>query len=226
MNRYAYNPSKAAELLRGAGFTKKAGSWYTPRGARFKANVIVDGGLALFVNDGNVIAHDLTSFGIHTTSSALSSMAPLTIGTYDLAYWFVADETADPLVDFAQTFSSDNYPPTWDGSGKCPCQSEIGFTPVATVPGRGRINLSATISREADTLGSPSEWKRLSWDWARFFNKELPVLPLENNAIDITQSTVRYDDWPPQRSWLYTMAGGGGPRIMVFNQYGYIRLEK
>lgn len=226
LNAYSYDPSKAAKLLRSSGFTKKKGSWYTPRGTRFTANILVDNSLALFVNDGNAISHDLTTFGIHTTTSASSTMSALTNGTYDLAYWFIGDETADPLVDFAQTFWNDNYPPTWDGTGNCHCETEIGFSPVGTVPGLGRTILSATIAREDDTIASPSEWKRLSWDWARFFNKELPVLPLENNAIDITQSTVRYHDWPPRHSWLYTMAGGGGPRIMVFNQFGYLRLKR
>ena len=64
LERYDYNPSKAEELLKSVGFTKKGGKWYTPDGEPFKLTMIAPGGWTDWVAAMTEVAEELKTFGI------------------------------------------------------------------------------------------------------------------------------------------------------------------
>ncbi len=64
LNKYEYNPTKAAQLLESVGFTKKDGKWYTPDGKPFKLTLIAPGGWTDWVSAMQEVANELKAFGI------------------------------------------------------------------------------------------------------------------------------------------------------------------
>lgn len=231
LNTYSYNPSRATALLESAGFTKQSGIWYTPRHLPFKLTVTTNGGVPAFVTASVEIGRQLTAFGIHAEAQPLTGpalQAGLTNGSLEMSFWFTSfAESLDPLYYFQSTLGSFNYPATWDGQGSCHCQTAIGMGPFASVPGLGKVNLGQTIARETTTVSpGTAEMRRLTFDWARLFNAQLPVLGIIQNAEGENYSSRRYTRWPPEKSVAWTFASGAASRILPFNQMGYIRLRR
>lgn len=228
LHRYRYNPEKAASLLKGLGFTKRQGRWYTPKGTPFTLSLGVMAGNDEFLADGSAISKDLGNFGIPTAVTAVPAPSVVTdtqSGQFDMTDWFVDDGFQDPLSYFDSTLVGFNYPPTWNGQGTCPnCKVSIGIGPFASVPGLGRVNIAQTLNTEVNTIGPGPRWKQLTWDWVRFTNSQLPILPFQNNTIHASYSTVRYSDWPPKSSYLWDFYGFR--EILLFNLHGYVRLKK
>lgn len=235
LQAYQYDPAKATALLRGAGFTKRHGLWYTPKGKPFNFTIYEPAGYTQFDEDGIIIAQMLKHFGI---GAITQDMASATYGTQQLDGDYAVSENfmdwgiGSPMADFAATFVSTakkstwNYPIYYNGNGPCSgCQVAIGIGPIAKVPGLGRVNIGATLNAEVNTA-PPSTWAKYTWDWARFINEELPILPLYNNAFHMIWSTGRYTDFPPLKTqgWLWTDLNG--KEQVVWMQLGYLRLKR
>lgn len=63
---YHYNLTEAAAMMREGGFVQKGGEWYYPNGTQVTVTLI-EPPLADWVTAGNIIANNLTAFGIKTT---------------------------------------------------------------------------------------------------------------------------------------------------------------
>lgn len=232
LDPYNLDPDKAASLLQGAGFTKKGGKWYTPKGDQFKMTINTLSGYSLFETDANVIAQSLKSAGIDASVTAVPSPAygqRQGTGQYGVSINWVDYGSSNPLTYFNTTLSSFNFPATWNGQGTCKtggktCQPAIGVGPFGDVPGLGKVNLSQTINHQVFTVPPGSDWNTLTWSWAQFVNKELPILPVQNNAIHEAYSTSRYTNWPADSSKLWTLYGGGR-QMLYFMQNGFLQLK-
>lgn len=74
MTKYNYDPNKAAQLLQSIGWKKNSsGQWEDPTGKVPNFSIASDGGWVPAVNSGEVVAEQLTQFGLPTTYKAVDS---------------------------------------------------------------------------------------------------------------------------------------------------------
>lgn len=232
LNPYNYDPAKATSLLESVGFKKKGGTWYTPKGTVFSLTISEPSANSQFDTDGVVIAKQLSNFGIHA-QSVIVNQATYTdqqyAGDYQLSENFFDWEVGPPMADFAQVFGwpslpSYNYPVSYSGKGPFTGQVTIGFGPVSKVPGLGTVNVAQALNAQINEA-PPSTWARYTYDWARWVNQNLPLLPLYNNAFHEAYATSRYTHFPPlSAKWLWTNLSDVGQSVVMM-QDGYIRLK-
>lgn len=229
LDHYNPDPSKAASLLRAAGFTKRGGRWYTPKGTPFTIDIADPAGTNTFDEDGIVAAQELTNFGIKSSSTDVEVpgfWTQASQGQFGMAEDWVDYGTggSGPLSYFTVIYETYNYPDTYDGKGICSgCKPAINMPPIENVPGLGRVNLARTLNTEDTTTSSHAQLAKLTWDWARFTNEELPVLPIQNNRIHNGYNSAGFT-WPPPSSWLWKLANSGD--VLLFSQYGYLKPKK
>lgn len=233
LNHYPHDLDKAASLLQGAGFTKKDGKWYTPKGDPFKFTLTEPASYAQFTEDGQIIAGYLKDFGIDVQ-----------VEQVDQGTWSVKSQSGDyavtqnfmdwggsrsPITDFAAGFGqpappSWNYPISYSGNGPCNCG--IGIGPEADVPGLGHVTIAAALNHEVQEA-PPETWAKYTWAWAQWVNQNLPILGLYDNAFHTIYQTNRYTDFPPQsKKWLWTEVTPGIPgQPVLWMQNGYLKLK-
>lgn len=221
LNPYNYNPSKAASLLESVGFKKVNGTWMMPNGKPFKTTIISPN----FTDDEFVyktFADWLTAFGIPTQEDVLDSTtsdADEVNGDFEMISEYSA--VLDPLQLIDGLLGSANNFVT---SGPNHGQPGLGFGPVMNVPGLGKVNVPATLDHEAYGAAPGKQMKKLTFDWARLVNQQLPVLSWGDRTHPIAVSTVEFKDWPKSSSVLWADIGtyeSGGLLDML--EAGYVR---
>jgi peptide/nickel transport system substrate-binding protein len=233
MNPYSYNPAKATQLLQSVGFTKKNGTWYLPNGKVWTVTISEWAGYTQFDDDGLAIVTMLQHFGIkanEVTVNAATYTSQQLAGDFAISEQFMDwGGTPNPLADFAATFAQGalpawNYPIWYDGKSAFQGTVAIGIGPVSDVPGLGKVNIGAELNREVNEA-PPSQWAAYTYDWARWIDQNLPLLPLYNNAFHIIYGTTRYTDFPPDSvKWLWTNLGGAA-QIVTQMQEGYLQMK-
>jgi peptide/nickel transport system substrate-binding protein len=233
LNPYNYDPAKATQLLESVGFKKKGGTWYTAKGTPFTLTIDEPSTNSQFDTDGIVVANMLKAFGIDATSVIVNNATYADqqyAGDYELSEQFQDWQIGTPMSDFGQTFAwpalpSYNYPVGYDGKGPFSGSVTIGFPVISNVPGLGTVNIAQALNKEINTA-APSTWGQLTYDWARWFNENLPFLPLYDNAFHEAYSTSRYTDFPPMSAkWLWTNLSDVGQPV-VWMQEGYLKLKQ
>lgn len=214
LNTYRYNLTKAAKLLESVGFTKRNGQWYTPKGARFTITYQVPAGWTGEVASATIIPRWLDAFGIKTTGVAVEQPGYWTYqekGEFEMDWGFVTGGGVDPLQWYANVLSGMNSGSTKTGN------IGIGFGPVMNVPGLGKVNVPQTLTKEAETVPPGPQMKKLTWDWARLVNQELPVFSYDSKTLPIQYSTKHFT-WPGKNSPLWkdlAFNTGGGMAILM-----------
>jgi peptide/nickel transport system substrate-binding protein len=222
LNTYPYDPAKAAQLLESVGFKKVNGKWMMPNGKPF---TLTFGGPEGWTGPTAVVriaSGWLTQFGIPTTGSAVEQPGYWTYqqeGDFELD-WGWGGFAVNPLARMAYDLG---YNLNFSNAGTYKGDPGIGFGPIETVPGIGRVNVPATIDAEAGTA-SGALLDRLTWDWAKFINTELPVLPFYDKNIPFQYSTRTYTDWPPRSSPIWGVMGYSIPAgVALMAEEGYVR---
>lgn len=228
LNSYPVDPTKAAKLLESAGFHKSGGKWMMPNGQPFTLTFVVQSGWTDVVSDMKVATTALIRFGIPSTEDAdagAAVAADQASGSFEVSTCYCAGGNVDPLGDFSGSpmGSAQNYMTSGANQGK----RGIGFGPVETVPGLGRVNVPESLSQQAAvTPPTSSRMKELTWDWARFVDQQVPYLEYGYQTNQIAYSTRTYTDWPPARSpvWRVGLGAENAPMELIYGQeQGYIR---
>jgi peptide/nickel transport system substrate-binding protein len=234
LNPYANNLAKAASLLESVGFKKKGGTWYTPKGKPWDLTIDEPSANAQFDTDGIVVADQLKAFGINAQSDIVDTGSynnDQSAGDFAVSEWFMDWQLGPPMADFAATFGEYpgvtpawNYPVSYNGKTPYNGQVAIGFNPISNVPGLGTVNISQVLNAEINEA-PPSSWSKLTWDWARWFNQNLPFLPLYDNAFHEAYSSPRYTNFPPlSAKWLWTNLSDVSQPV-VWMQNGYLKMK-
>ncbi|WP_157683559.1 ABC transporter substrate-binding protein [Microlunatus soli] len=231
LNPYEHDEKKAASLLTKAGFTKKNGKWFTPKGEQFKFTLAEPAGQSQYEQDGLIIAGYLKKFGIDVEVQNVESGTwgvKAQGGDFDATQDFMDwGQARTPMADFAAGFGQATSP-SWNypisHSGKGPCKCGIGIGPEADVPGIGTVNIAAELNREVQQE-PPETWAKYTWAWAQWVNRELPIIGLYDNAFHTIYGTSRYTKFPPQsEKWMWTVLTGGNEQI-IWMQEGYLQLK-
>lgn len=222
LNPYPDNPSKVATLLKSAGFHQSGGQWVMPNGKPFTLSLSIDAAWTDQIAALRVAASSLTAMGIQSTLSTVNDAtygSDLHNGNFQVAAYCCAGGSPDPLTDFAASpmGSAENF--TSVGSNKG--QRGIGFGPVATVPGLGKVNVPATLDNQANSVGPGSKMRTLTWDWARFVNQQVPYLEYTDFANQIAYSTSKFD-WPKTNDPLWVKINNGSYAVIVGQENGSI----
>ena len=110
---YHSNLTQAAIMMRDGGFTQKGGQWYYPNGTQVTATLI-EPPLADWVTAGNVIANNLTAFGIKTTyvANTFPQWSSNTgYGRYQLTYFGYTGYAPNPWSVLNSLFSNKSSAP-------------------------------------------------------------------------------------------------------------------
>lgn len=223
LNSYKYNPAKATSMLKSMGFKKVKGHWLLPNGKPFTVAIGGPAGWNDSVADTIVMAKEFNDFGIKASSNAVEQPGYWTQqhqGDFDLDWGWGGDGGLNPMAGAANVIGTNlNY----SNIGAYAKDPGIGFGPTKTVPGLGKVNVAVLTTHEESVTG-PAQWKTLTWDWARFMNKELPYLPLCEKYQQQEFSTARFV-WPPRSSSLWTQLAGydWGGAILVMMERGLVR---
>jgi len=226
LNPYNVNPAKATALLDSVGFKKKGGTWYTPKGAKFTLTLYANSATSDIVTSFTSAAKALTAFGI--PSSVVAEQGAVLAEQEGKGDFQVAAElngSVNPLENFEYMLGpGNNYPTLGNYAG----DRSMGFGPVVDVPGLGKVNVSATIAKEYETVGPGPEMNALTWDWARLVDQQVPYLWYATKVYQFPFSTAHYTDYPPLNSQhtsaLWNIIGEDmGPGIALAMEEGYIR---
>lgn len=212
LNPYSYNPAKAASLLKGIGFSKKDGKWYTPKGKPWEITIEAPAGnVNLMDTTGIVIANELKAFGISAQVDIVGS-----------ATYASGQQNGDYAMSFGETDGGFVNPLTFYYFTLVSNQKALGLSETARVPGLGRVSFKSTLARQVSTA-KPGQWSSLVWDWARYENQQLPILSLNDNSFHQQYSSARYADWPDAFNPLWT---AWGPSLILFLQHGYVKIRE
>lgn len=225
LNPYPYDPSKAASLLESVGFHKVNGTWHLPNGKPFTLNLEVEssGGYADDLLAFRIFTGWLDSFGIKAKEVGLDATTienNILQGNFQIIYegtGFYTVLDVDPLEFMASSIGTSNNFISKTEAG-------VGFGPVLDVPGIGRVDIPATITRQAAEVGPGKQMDRLVWDWAKFLDQQVPIMNYGNRNYTLQFSTLHYVDWPPQSSELWKLdAVNNVAGIAAMIEKGYIR---
>jgi peptide/nickel transport system substrate-binding protein len=221
LNPYNYDPAAAAKLLTEAGFKKASdGTWLMPNGKPFKITLSIDSAWTDQVAALQVAASGLTSFGIPSIESTVENTTYVNdfhTGNFQVAAYCCAGGAPNPLEDFAASpiGSQENF----TGSGTYAGDRGIGYGPVETVPGIGKVNIPAELNSEyASTLPGP-KMNTLTYDWAKFVEDQVPFIPYAAFANQIAFSS-RHFNWPSTSNPLWVQTSNSSLDIVLAQERG------
>lgn len=211
LNPYPVNTTKAAALLRSVGFKKSGNQWITPKGKPFTLNLIVNNAESDIETSMDVAAQALSTFGIHSTVSAVSgAVAGADQGKGDFQVGSSIPDSLDPLTELDAMMGTGN---NFSTLGTYAGDRGMGFGPKVNVPGLGMVDVPTTIDHEATTVSPGKRMDELVWDWARLVNQQVPFLQYGNKVWQMSYSTAKFKGWPTVKSNLWNTVGynlGGG----------------
>lgn len=223
LNPYTYSPSMATSLLEKAGYHKVNGEWMQPNGKQFTLTESVPSGFTNVILLFKTFASWLTAFGIKTSEIVVpyaQFTADQTQGQFEMSFYY-GGLYLDPLQFIATTLGPTmNYPTLGAYKG----DTGIGFGPTMTVPGIGKVNVSATINAESTSVSPGPTMNKLVYDWARLVNQKLPFYSYIDKNYPLQFSTKQYVGWPAQSSYMWVVTAmnqHAGLTVMMEN--GYIR---
>jgi peptide/nickel transport system substrate-binding protein len=217
LNAYDYNPSKATSLLDGAGFKKKGGQWYLPDGKPWKMTIEVANGFSDWIAAATYMSHQLTAFGIPTTTGIASDyatyLADIADGDYAVGFWLNA---LGPSI-------SNAYSRVWGaninavGSTPSPSSNDFLHTPSSyTLSGSGTID-PTTLTESLSNL-TTAEAKPVVAKLAAAYDQELPMITLWDYRLVQFVNTKHFTDFPSSQGLL-----NNPPGVWMWNGYVHAR---
>jgi hypothetical protein len=203
---YAYNPTKAEEILKGLGFKKGSdGVWVTPNGTRLEFEWIIPAGYATG-RVGTQAAAQLTNFGIKVTVKAVEPATEydrLVKGDFQIASdfwgggmplpWFSAEYWTYDLMPQVSGYPGPGFPMVYEYEGKTINVTDEAF----------KLNVGFDLSAQKPRVEL----------LAKIFNEYVPFIPVGEKANVLFLSYERVQ-WPPTTlpdgspaPWLYTYEG-------------------
>lgn len=202
LNPYRPNLDKATRLLKSAGFKKNgSGKWVLPNGQPWTASIEMAAGNSDWVEAGTVIAHEMTAFGIPTSTTPVANAtysAQQLIGKYALSFYF--DEGGPTAFQaFQSNFTTnDGYNLVASHLTYTPSATKdnwIDFPPVVKVPGVGPVK-AGPLAYALEETSNTATLRADTWKLAALTNQYVPVIPLFTEMVSGFYNTRYYTDWP------------------------------
>lgn len=223
LNAYPVNDAKAASLLESAGFHKSGSSWMMPNGKPFDLTFLVNSSTTDIVSSFEDAASALKAFGIGASVDATEGTIQsqdLYKGDFELNMGFFGG--VNPLQIFsAELGRGENFENLGAYAGK----RGIGFGPTLAVPGIGTVNVPHTVDLEAEKVGPGAEMDRLTYDWARLINQDVPFITYGTKGYQFPYSSAHFGDWPSSSNpvWSVLSQGNMNEGLTLMLEDGFIR---
>ena len=195
LNRYEHDPAKAATLLEESGWTKRGGSWHTPKGEPASYEITYPSEFFDWAAAAQSITRQLKDFGIRLEMRGVTfTQQPIDLdkGNFEFAMQgWGASSDPHPHFSFASAFFTHNIPVAANQGGK-----GIAFELTQTTKAFGRVDLEKIVNEAGAGLDEEKQ-KRNVTVAAVAFNELLPIIPIEerygnNPALE----GVRVRRWP------------------------------
>lgn len=198
LNRYEYNPNRAAQLLTGIGFRKGAdGIWVSDKGKRLDFELIVPAEYADWSAAAENLAEQLTRFGIKTTVRGITfTQEPIDVenGRFQLAIQSWGVGNPHPHFSLSQDLFRFNINAPGPG---------MSFPMVQQTAVAGRIDLEEAVVAAADGLDEAKQ-KAAVARAVLALNELLPIVPLwERYGNNAALDGVRVTNWPKPDDPIY-----------------------
>ena len=220
LNRYARNTAQATQLLTQAGFTKKDGKWYDPKGNKVSLTLtaVAEYGPPI-VGTMEGVASYLNEFGIEAKvapTPRATYQENLQKGNFELAWWFGGAFSALPWGQIRFPFITSSVNPA------TPNKSGLGIPDSVTLKGFGSVNLVDFINKWSAS-GDEKQATKAMLAVIEYTNSQLPFYMIHENYARLAYSTKRFKNWPPTNSPYWNDFGGQGPYMLSeMLQQGYI----
>ncbi len=229
LNPYPYDPAKAAQLLRSAGFKRTAQGWRMPNGKLFSTGIYIYSGATDWLLAATAIAKSFSGFGLHTTVHVINQDTywnddTLTPG-YPI-YMNYGGGTAWPLVQAQNVLSWWAYYETLQGTtAHSSGYTSLGRAIDVTVAPGDTVNIPAATWQLVTS--TPQRTKALVWQLARAYNTDMVTLPIWDGINGSLYSTDYYTGWPPKNSdawvlWSQNGSNAGQNVVALFVSEGWI----
>jgi peptide/nickel transport system substrate-binding protein len=196
LNRYEYDPARAAELLTQAGWRKEGGRWLTPEGKPARYELIFPAEYADWSAAGENVATQLSEFGIAVTGRGVThTQQPIDVdkGNFELAIqaWGTSAHP-HPHFAFVQDLFTHNIPVAANQGGR-----GMGFELRQETEALGPVDLERLVIESGEGLDEAAQ-RRTVTSLALAFNELVPMIPLfERYGNNPVLEGHRVDTWPP-----------------------------
>ncbi|MGH2535572.1 MAG: ABC transporter substrate-binding protein, partial [Thermomicrobiales bacterium] len=196
LNRYEFDPEKAAALLQEVGWTKDGDTWLTPAGEPAEWELSFPAEFADNSAASLDVVEQLGNFGIKLEPRAITfTQHPIDVnqGKFQLATrGWGSSNNPHPHFAFVTDFFTHNTLAIRDGG------QGTGFPLKQTTDSVGEVDLEQLVIESAEGLDEAAQKERVG-RIAKAFNELLPILPLyERYGNNAAIEGVRVKAWPPE----------------------------
>jgi peptide/nickel transport system substrate-binding protein len=223
MNPYDHDLQKATQLLQKAGFRKVNSRWVMPNGKPWTATIYTVNGFNDWIEAAKVISTEMTSFGIPTQPSIVSSYAQylkeLAQDKYAIGFWLDALGPA-MYSTFGRLYGMpDGYQVIGGKLVHYPYSDKtkgnwLGLPTEMKLPNRETVN-PGQLTYELNRL-TPDQQRPIVQKLALVTNANLPVIELWNYVNVQFINTTRFTDFPVNNPGLMSNMPG------VWMAMGYV----
>ncbi len=220
LDPYAYNPEKAKQLLKEAGYQETANGWLTPEGKPFELQIAAPAGWNSWVTSAETIVSHLDKIGVKATATAVGQPGfwqQQANGEFDMSIGWLGFWQTDPYMQFRGVFiqnsTIENAPP----------EQYARFDTVVTIDGE-EVDLKELV-QEAATNDLEAK-KAVVEKLTKAYNEHLPILDLNAKRLQVFYSTQRFTGWPDSDHPLWQNAGGNALELLAtFITEGYLQAK-
>jgi peptide/nickel transport system substrate-binding protein len=214
LTNYSYNPVKAEEILKAAGYVKgNDGFWRTPNGDLIEFTIVAPADWSDFIMAAKEIAEQYNKFGFKAEVELIPNQIygrTLGEGKYDLAIEFGATwwGAGEPWGGYNRIYG------TPGGEGYIADVTELPLdkkynTPWGSVDPR---ELTEQLLLSDDITTAKEIVKKLAY----VTNENVFYIPLLEKTMVVTVSTQKFTGWPEPEDPLWSLCPGAVDRFYAF----------
>ena len=211
LTKYEYNPRKAEEILKAAGYIKKDGYWRTPNGKLIEFKIGAPAAWSDWVMAAKEIAEQYKKFGFKAEAELIPNDiygTRLRGGEFDVAIEFGAAwwGAGEPWAGYDRIYGENGYIASVTAF---PADKEYS-TPWGFYSPR---KLAEELIYQTDRAKAKEVVKKLAY----ITNENLVFIPfLEKRIMVYHDDGDRVTGWPDLKSPLWTLCPGGIERFYVY----------
>ena len=242
LNTYSQNLGKAAQLLQSVGFKKSNGHWMLPNGKPWEMTIFVPNGFNDWVEGSQILATELSTFGINAHPQLVSSYAQylseLGDGKIPVGFW-VGSLGPNPYSTFDRLFGvPDGYslvggkltyaPPSKNGGSSVDAAMQtgggnwLGFPQTVNVSGYGQVNVGQ-VTNELNSTTDQATVKRDMQKLAVASNQYVPAITLWNYLQAGFVNDKYFTNFPLHDQTALLAGQGYYPPVGVWMVLGYVQ---